>query len=542
MSSFPRLPAAALAAALLAGATAASAEIPDKNQDREGWIKASMSGKQAAFCPAIEPRKLTGGADPDFVANQVAKPFDGAQPLDVELDSALTVANALCKFPGNPDLQKRLGALWQQYTSFYGLTAADHADIAAALDDGRKRIEAPTRAPEDVRFADVDGRTQALVAKGLAVTSYGMDFMSYAEMLDTAAEPSEHLKAAFVGLCVDGYNASMGRWAICKADALGLDRARFDRELAAATIDPKHRLAAKVAFVKLQHKVKAADARWTTEAGKDDGVAKVVDELPKAAAATWAEESRPHADALAWANQIVDAARANNKKLLDGCSDALRGHLGAYLTARAPRTAEDLKDAFRDNIGSQLASAAALCLVREPAAQAYWAEVSSGYAHRWGLRTMIWHAIASAKIEFDTDRGNDPIGLPRPVILYASASKGSSSGTIAAMKESGDAFEITFKKETWSEPVCKQWKETNRIDGIDLDSGRLIYRSVCVKRGTEKRESTATPVTLAKHYAAGLKVGVAASFARASDGAGYPVAVFADKKREKLVGAFGVSY
>ena len=47
---------------------------------------------------------------------------------------------------------------------------------------------------------------------------------------------------------------------------------------------------------------------------------------------------------------------------------------------------------------------------------------------------------------------------------------------------------------------------------------------------------------LIKVDAAGLKVGVSAAFVRNADGTAYPVAVFADKKRTKLVGAFGVTY
>ena len=110
------------------------------------------------------------------------------------------------------------------------------------------------------------------------------------------------------------------------------------------------------------------------------------------------------------------------------------------------------------------------------------------------------------------------------------------------LTEDGDTLSITFKTETWKEPVCKVWKETNRIDGIDPKTGKLIYRGFCAKRGVEKRSSTPTPVTVAKAYAAGLKVGVAASFVRNDDGSAYPVTIYADKKRAKIVGAFGVLY
>ncbi|MBK9037281.1 MAG: hypothetical protein IPL61_39570 [Myxococcales bacterium] len=524
------------------GGSVARADLPDKNKDREGWIKASMTGPQAAFCASIEPKKLTGGADPDFVANQVASQWDGVAPAEATLDTALFLANALCKFPGNPPLQQKLLPLWQSFLTFYGLGKADLADFAILANPDRARIDTPTKAPKDARLGELAGRMQALAASEQIETSYGMDFMSYAQLLDTTAAPSEHLKVAFVTLCVDGYHGSIARWAICKADAQALDRARFDQELAGPTVDPRHRLEAKMNFVRLQRAVAAQAKKFADEAAKDDGVAKVIDALPAAATKAWADERGTYADALAWAGKLVDDARANNKKLMAGCEEQLVTHLATYLKARAPRTVDDLKDVFKDNVGSQLAAAAAVCFVRNDAARKFWSDWSTGYAQHWGVRTQIWYALASEKIEFDTDRGNDPLGLPKPVVLYANTSAAGSMGTIATMKANGDAFDITFKKETWKETVCKQWKETNKVSGIDLKTGKLIYRGYCAKTGTETRSSTATPVSVPTAYAAGLKVGVPARFARNDDGTAYPTAIYGDKKRTKLIGAFGALY
>ena len=36
--------------------------------------------------------------------------------------------------------------------------------------------------------------------------------------------------------------------------------------------------------------------------------------------------------------------------------------------------------------------------------------------------------------------------------------------------------------------------------------------------------------------------GIAAIFVRGEDGTGYPIAIYADAKRTKLVGAYGVTY
>ncbi|MBL0216941.1 MAG: hypothetical protein IPQ07_24065 [Myxococcales bacterium] len=543
MKTSPMLAAPALAAtALMTLFVVPARAAPDKQTDRAGWIKASMDGRQAAFCGPVKPKDLSGGADPDFVANQVKKQWEGVKLSEVSLGDALPLATALCKFPGNADLQAALSPLWQGFVKFYGFGAADLADFAAVQDPGQATLPLETRAPKDARLADGDALTQALVAKSLLVTSYGMDFMSYAELLDTTPTTSEHLKAAFVEQCVDSYHGSIARWAICKDDALSLDRKRFDRELATAKIDARHRLEDKVRFVKLQQAVKLRADQYAAEAAKDGGVAKVIDAIPASAAKTWEDDRGPHQALLAWTYKLVDDARANNKKLMDGCEAELRTHLATYLGAKKPATSNDLKNVFRDDIGSQLGNAAALCFVRNEAAQKFWSDWSSGFAQRWGRRTMIWHALVSEKIDFDTNRGNDPLGLPRPVITYANASTSGSSGTIATMQESDTGFAITFKKESWKEPVCKQWKETNKIDGIDPQSGKLIYRTVCTKSGMETRTNTPTPVTVDKAYATGLKIGVASSFVRNSDGSAYPVAIYSDKKRTKLVGAFGISF
>ena len=533
--------AAAVLFASLAVARTASAELPDKNSDREGWIKGSMAGTPASFCGPGAAKDRTGPADPDFMANQVASQWEGVTPADADLDKALYLANALCKFPGNPDLQKKLTPLWDAWVAHYGFGKADLADVATSFEKGRKRIPRQDRAPADTRLADAEGPTQLLVAKASLVTSYNMSFMSYAEMIDGLASPSQHLLAAFVAECVDSYHGSIARWAICKQDALALDRKKLDDELAKATIDPEDRLEAKMKFVRLQAAVKAQQTKFAAEAAKDGGVEKVIDTIPAAATKAWTEAADKYGPLLAWSYKLVDDQRLNTKKVFEGCEAELLKHLGTYLSEKKPTTADALKDAFRDNVGSQLATGAERCFVRNAAAQKFWAEQNSGHGSHRGLRTEIWHALAGATIEFDTNRGSDPLGLPPAVTLYASGSGSWSSGTIATFKDAGDNVDLTFKKETWKETVCKQWKETNKIDGISSD-GKLIYRSNCVKTGTETRSSTAEPVSVPKVYAAGLKVGVSAVFARNSDGTGYPTTIYADKKRTTIAGAFGVTW
>lgn len=80
----PSFAVAALPFAALLVAAPARAELPNKNSDREGWIKASMAGTPASFCGPLAAKDRTGGADPDFVANQVCY---GA-PLSMAIEAA----------------------------------------------------------------------------------------------------------------------------------------------------------------------------------------------------------------------------------------------------------------------------------------------------------------------------------------------------------------------------------------------------------------------------------------------------------------------
>ncbi len=54
--------------------------------------------------------------------------------------------------------------------------------------------------------------------------------------------------------------------------------------------------------------------------------------------------------------------------------------------------------------------------------------------------------------------------------------------------------------------------------------------------------SQSPPVTVAAEYATGRKEGVIANVVWNSDGTGYPTAIYASKKPQKIVGALGVLY
>jgi hypothetical protein len=116
------------------------------------------------------------------------------------------------------------------------------------------------------------------------------------------------------------------------------------------------------------------------------------------------------------------------------------------------------------------------------------------------------------------------------------------SGVVDKVKKQGDTMTITFKKESWKQDVLS-CKETNRIDRIDND-GKLVYRKICKKTGTETITSQEKPVTIPSAAGAGIKAGsfVVAARDKKDSSKGLPRQVYKSKKREKLVNYYGLSF
>jgi hypothetical protein len=178
---------------------------------------------------------------------------------------------------------------------------------------------------------------------------------------------------------------------------------------------------------------------------------------------------------------------------------------------------------------------------------------------RRGPRTAaFWHTldvvseIAADRERFPVQPGN--FGGPLPgidreidwtVLAWESTFNQTSfdrdqKGRVAAVKAQGDGVMVTFKTESWKEPTFN-CKETNRIDRITAD-GRVEYRQICTRTGTETVKVTPRPVWIRKDLAAGIKPGVFMKYRiddKPKPAQGFPREVYADEAQKKLVQYWG---
>ena len=113
-------------------------------------------------------------------------------------------------------------------------------------------------------------------------------------------------------------------------------------------------------------------------------------------------------------------------------------------------------------------------------------------------------------------------------------------GRVASVKPDGDGVVVSFKTESWKEPVFK-CRETNKVHRITAD-GRLEYRQHCVAAGTETVKVTPRPVWIRKDLAAGITKGVFMKWrvdSKPSPAQGFPLEVYADQAQTKLLSFHG---
>ena len=149
------------------------------------------------------------------------------------------------------------------------------------------------------------------------------------------------------------------------------------------------------------------------------------------------------------------------------------------------------------------------------------------------VKQYVFKALAEALPDETEEqfREGSPIkggGFNRPGDWSNDIRDGSSRGTVTSIKDDNGLVKITFKKETFKNPLEK-CTDTNKIWGIDFDTGKIIYYQNCVSAGFETLDVTPEPIRVTKQHAKGVKIGNVLHFAAAKDGVAAITEAFANK-------------
>jgi hypothetical protein len=488
------------------------------------------------------------------------------------------VAQLACDRPGDPGRQAWIAFYRQGWLNIVGTTDADDRDALAArmhLRDAERVVTEQVckplyrrdeRRPADRAFDRL--RADALGCGGLPfeIRATGDD-AAISFWLDGAAEPPDELvRVGWVLHCLQtgassvdpaSVHVALGNYAYCGHDALKLDRAGFERDLAVRRLPPLARARAHEVFGYTKKLVASYEQALAALAQQDPDYGHLAHEVPAQAFAAWVKTRAANAAAFDAAAAVEDQLRGGNRKEVAGCGPTLRKLLQAHVAAVGPKTVDEIRDAATDDVGTPLLRALITCDAFEERYGLVDAEVKlegAGRVHRGPRTAAFWAAmdrvteIVKDKTKFLAQPARFGAPLPRleleanpiHVAYEATFNKAhldrGAKGTVAAVKPQGDGVMVSFRTESWQEPIL-DCHDTNRVDRI-LADGRLEYRQSCVSRGTRTAHSTLRPVWMPRDLAAGLKAGVVMSLQiddTPSPPQGFPLEVYADAGKKHLV-------
>ncbi len=330
-------------------------------------------------------------------------------------------------------------------------------------------------------------------------------------------------------------------------DANRFDQSAFFAELKERGADDQVIAKSIIQFAKTAVKLKEWKQHYSEELGEDYAI------LTKAASdgfADWVKSYNQDRAAVDFAFEMEEAVLEGDSRKFEGCSEKARGYATEFVMRGNPTTPEEIQNAAAHPIGSLIVAAAYECekAQKHPLLASVYAQMLKSAAVSRGPRFASRLALVKAVAEIKAVKSRFTL---RPRDFMPQANSGgfgrtstgyftTGEGVVASAKKNGDALEITFKKESWKQPVYK-CKETGRLDRIEAD-GTLVYRKKCKQTGTKTIVSQEKPVTVPVGAANGIKPGSFVVIARSKEKAseGLPRHVYKSKKRERLLNFYGL--
>jgi hypothetical protein len=534
---------------------------------------------QSPLAPFTPPWCAKVDASQGGTAGQLERRLESIKSGGWYFESLVEVAQLVCLDPKAPELQAQTAQIVQGWMALTGVTREQAiAGITARLDVAgweRKEQEACAAIATSSEAIGRQRELGVVVERALGCgsrtqpfwfdESNGPDEHLIWYLDDSVEAPSQIAVAYHVLNCLpkprttDVDDSDLGRYASCGVDARRLDEKRLERELAASGWNDYATITAREHHAHACRVARVWEANARAAAAKDPAYQQILFDAPEAGWAAWVAEIE--ANRAAWSAAIDYGTRfmASEPKPVTGCHDTLRANVDAWIAAKHPKTMEEAKAALTRGMGYVLATHLAACLAAEGRAYGFRQLdklVSKGLPAR-GPRHAAHYAALDALVAIRTDRPRfsmEPGNLPRrggsKMLGLAAKMVGSKfnmtydewKGVVKTAKKKGDWVEIVFKPDRYVDTVWS-CKDTNRISGID-GNGRFYYEQNCHSVGEKVVDRAPEPVLVPVEDTAAIKPGVFVIVNPDSPKFGEPqrgavLEVWADKKRERLIGYLG---
>jgi hypothetical protein len=439
------------------------------------------------------------------------------------------IVAGLCRPDGDPGKIEAFEAARQAWSKRLDMADADWADAA-----GWASLAQVARVNPKVRGVERKKALRQLTPVDQFGVIAALGEHEHWDAIYTADALGTHLseagRVAYLLSCLDTARTSNIRppeatvhAAVCQPDIDALDRKKLADELRADTsASGPDRMAVRLLRYQLDQRLKEHADKVKKLFAKDP----VYADLFQAAAG--ARELRLDPALVDLALAMDDARVTGSRKAHEGCAEKTRTALTAAIATLPAKKFEDLKTSDGADILEQLlgvtindpnAYLAGLayynCRAGDRAVRSdYMMRKLGGTMRYWpgyrGPRTAAYTALLSAGLQGDTRDAQ--ISVPHPEYAWMGGHGGGSDGdhgrgVIESVKPGGEGAVVSFVKKMQTQPACRNWKTTNRVDRID-DNGRLVYAQTCASWGTETVNLSDPPATIDGAYAAGLKPGM----------------------------------
>ena len=333
----------------------------------------------------------------------------------------------------------------------------------------------------------------------------------------------------------------------CNAMSQGID---VNASIAAVRGNDSFSFVAKADFIALLTSIdrnkKIYDPIFQKLGKKDEVYQEFIYTAPLAAYSAWYENYNTNKKLLNEMNYIL--SHGDNKYLMKkvgDCSGKYFERLQGIAKKSGAKSEDDFKDALSKPVNGLAAASYVFCEAaqkREDIAAIY-RDSAVSYSLALGPRDAARKAATasmaknSGEIEGARDLSSYSRGFKFPD--WRTGSREEKRGVIQSVKASGDVVKVTFKKESWQEPIYN-CRETNKIDGIK--NGKLVYRQNCKKTGSKTIKHHEQPVEFPARHASHLKAGQFLVFTRPrGDSVPMPKRIYKTKKQDTLVGVLGLA-
>ena len=485
------------------------------------------------------------------------------------------VLGGSCDFPTDPAFEEQVGyavQLWVNNTGQSPEDALESMVLRANVDTWKSGLESgcsKLTVDEEASPAEV-AKTKAIREAVGCNTGHLGDLSWY---IDTGDQPSSELfRLAYTLQCVRPYDMGFDpnnkhQWVkvgICGQDVRAVDLAKVNAET--AKMPPPLQAAARENVAAVKARFGELEEVVRAKANSDPDYKRLLFDAPKAGWDAWVAEYRKYKKPMDDTYAFEAGLFGPRLDAITYCYKALEAGVKDFFKKSKFKTRDQVVAAMKGPIGYTLMNALGACYAVVGPWDAGVALLNATKESRvWrGPRAAAGYAMTDAVADIRANRPRFPIepqwvypDLQNPIVKEARLGERSqvpnggnhpdmTEGVVKVAKKwakQKDAMKIDFKTESWMEKVvmCRDTKQIDRIE-----NGKVHYRKTCQSKGNQKKQFTPKSTLFWLWSTAGIKPNafVVAEVPPGSEYGnrlrwGFPIEVYTNKKKTKLVSMYG---